>query len=48
VVAGAPAGRCLLHAHALAIASRVFVAPLPPDLARVFEADGIRPPEGPP
>jgi len=52
VVAGAPAGRCLLHAHALAVTSggapRVFVAPLPPDLARIFEADGVRPPEGPP
>jgi 23S rRNA pseudouridine1911/1915/1917 synthase len=52
VVAGAPAGRCLLHAHALAVTSsgapRLFVAPLPPDLARVFEADGVRPPEGPP
>jgi 23S rRNA pseudouridine1911/1915/1917 synthase len=51
-VAGAPAERCLLHAHALAIASggvaRSFLAPLPPDLGRVFEADGVRPPEAPP
>lgn len=52
LVAGAPAGRCLLHAHALAVTSggvaRSFIAPLPPDLARIFEADGVRPPEGPP
>jgi len=52
VIAGAPAERCLLHAHALAISSGgrslVLVAPLPPDLARLFEADGVRPPEGPP
>lgn len=52
VVAGAPAGRCLLHAHALSVTSagapRLFIAPLPADLARLFEADGVRPPEGEP
>jgi len=52
VIAGAPAERCLLHAHALAISSGgrplVLVAPLPPDLARIFEADGVHPPEGAP
>lgn len=51
-VAGAPAERCLLHAHALAVTSggvaRLFIAPVPADLARIFEADGVRPPEGPP
>ncbi|HVE87163.1 MAG TPA: RluA family pseudouridine synthase [Myxococcales bacterium] len=52
VIAGGPAERCLLHAHALQIScggkTHLFIAPLPPDLGRIFEADGVRPPEGAP
>ncbi|MCI0569992.1 MAG: RluA family pseudouridine synthase [Myxococcaceae bacterium] len=51
-VAGAPAGRCLLHAQALRLVHPdtgtplLLEAPLPQDMQRVFDADGVTAPRG--
>jgi 23S rRNA pseudouridine1911/1915/1917 synthase len=53
LVAGEPAGRCLLHAQGLLLrhptrgSPLLLESPVPTDLARVFRADGVTPPSGP-
>lgn len=44
---GGGAARCLLHAQGLEVLGRRFEAPLPDDLAALFEAVAVEPPSGP-